>query len=316
MKILFVPDSNPYIGLGHLSRCLALAQAIKILFGQPSTFLMEDQNSRDWLYQRGFDSVPVLSGNWDVVVLDSYRITPSVSSELRGKAKLFCVFDDLGTPPKNANLVINSSIRLPISFYSDISPTSLLLGPVFHPLRAEYWALAPCSTSPKVVSNVLITLGGGIPSSKLVEIAQELRKLHPLGQTHVLLGPHVKDTEYLALDKKLIIHHSPLKVRDVFSMADIAISAGGQTLYELAYLGIPTIAIEIAENQRENILGFSTQGAVFSVGNINLHEWKIRLKEALIYLLNEPARRMEMSRVAQQLIDGKGALRLAKVLIT
>lgn len=38
--------------------------------------------------------------------------------------------------------------------------------------------------------------------------------------------------------------------------SDVAISAGGQTLYELASVGLPTIAIQVVDNQSEDISGF------------------------------------------------------------
>lgn len=316
MKILFVPDGGPAAGLGHLSRCLAVAQAISTISSIRPVFLSGDRESRAWLAERGLESSPYLQGNWDVMVVDSYARSPGAVAELRTQAKFFAVFDDIGTPPEDVHCVINSGVRASDVCYAAFRPRGLLLGPLFHPLRSEYLALDPDRSVTFPVRDILITLGGGTNQEMLSEILAELRLVFSLGRFHILIGPHDKQMRQFSDEQNLVIHYSPSNVRDVLALADIAISAGGQTLYELAYLGIPAIVIEIARNQHQNILGFTEAGTVISVGDAGLPKWKDRLREAFVLLLEEPGKRREMSEAGRQLIDGKGSLRLAKVLVT
>ena len=96
--------------------------------------------------------------------------------------------------------------------------------------------------------------------------------------------------------------------------SDIAISAGGQTLYELARLGKPVIAVKIADNQMNNIKGLKRAGAIEYAGNWN--EVNILFKiEKCIEELKDRAKRAIMSHRAASSIDGGGSLKIAKFLM-
>lgn len=314
MRVAFLPDGGPAAGLGHLSRCLAVAQALEYACGIQPKFVVVDRNSQAWLAERGMQVLDDFNGNWDVMIVDSYVQLPVELDVLQAHAKVLAVFDDKGEPPRDVHWIINTGIKAVDVSYSHACAQGLLLGPTFHPLRSEYWMSQPDAPVSSVVRNILVTVGGGSQLRTVERILVELRKVLPTGCFHILLGPHADLKSQLTDGSNVFIHRSPLNVREVLAMADIAISAGGQTLFELAYLGVPTIAMEIACNQRANIRGFSESGAVMSVGDITQPEWKEQLTQAFSCLLNEPDRRQGISEAGRQLVDGKGALRLAKLL--
>lgn len=315
MKLLFVPDGGAAAGLGHLSRCVAVSQAFEILYGVRSKFLVSDLKSKSWLYDRGIESIDELRGNWDIMVFDTYLLSPAVVSDLSSQAKVVAAFDDNFDPPSGARWIINTSLRVTAASYIRSRPENLLLGPSYHPLRLEYWSSRPNRCAASSVRDVLITLGGGIHEATLFEIVEELGPLVS-GRFHILVGPHA-DPGISALNgEDVFVHRSPANVRDMLASADLAISGGGQTLFELAYLGVPTIAIQVARNQQENILGFSNEGAVVSAGDISRPGWKRLLRKAFRRVIEERGKRAAMAAAGRKLIDGKGAIRLAKVLAT
>lgn len=161
MKIVFVPDAGVTSGLGHISRCLALAQAFEVRCGVQSKFLVSDPNSRIWLNEQGMQASSKLDGNADLIIIDSYKLSPLEITKLKARAKTFVAFDDFGMPPDGSCWVINSAIRASALSYGHAASKGLLLGPKFHPLRSEYWEA--CRQLPKKskVQNILITLGGG-----------------------------------------------------------------------------------------------------------------------------------------------------------
>ena len=105
--------------------------------------------------------------------------------------------------------------------------------------------------------------------------------------------------------------------------ADLAVSAGGTTLYELAAMGVPTITYSFADNQLRNVYQFMEDDLMDYAGdgreekNI-VKETDISVEERILkfYHLYDRDREMrkERSRRLQQMIDGKGAERIAALL--
>ncbi len=97
--------------------------------------------------------------------------------------------------------------------------------------------------------------------------------------------------------------------------ADLAISAGGQTLYELACVGCPTVAVQTADNQNGQLCVFEESGFLRIVGCGEASTTVEGIAETVGDLLANPQVLARMSLVGQRLIDGQGALRVARVLL-
>ena len=93
--------------------------------------------------------------------------------------------------------------------------------------------------------------------------------------------------------------------------SDIAISAGGQTLYELARMGVPTIAVPVVENQMGNIKAAKKSSLIEYAGWWEEPNILDRLVEC-IDNLRDRSRREGISVKAQELVDGQGALRVSE----
>jgi spore coat polysaccharide biosynthesis predicted glycosyltransferase SpsG len=114
---------------------------------------------------------------------------------------------------------------------------------------------------------------------------------------------------------ELIYYPNAAEMKKVMLESDIAISAGGQTLYELARIGVPTIGICIAENQLQNIEGWRKSGFLKYVGWYSDENLEQRLKSSLRYLANKRIR-MHTSEIGRKVIDGQGYKRIINAINT
>jgi len=96
--------------------------------------------------------------------------------------------------------------------------------------------------------------------------------------------------------------------------ADLAISAGGQTLYELLCVGCPTVAIEVALNQRKQLQALVELGCLHTICDGADNNVLPSLAKSVHFLLSDYQLRSKMSNLGQQLLDGQGALRVADLL--
>ncbi len=98
--------------------------------------------------------------------------------------------------------------------------------------------------------------------------------------------------------------------------ADLAISAGGQTLYELAAAGTPTVAIQVADNQAPSVRALVAKGTVYMGGCVGEAQLLDRVSEVVKMLLADNDTRARMIAAGQQLLDGQGARRIAEVMVS
>jgi spore coat polysaccharide biosynthesis predicted glycosyltransferase SpsG len=97
--------------------------------------------------------------------------------------------------------------------------------------------------------------------------------------------------------------------------ADVAISGGGQTLYELAATGTPAVAIRLADNQTLNLRNLQAAGMLLWAGDAGDADLETMVTSALMVLAENRGRRTEMSRRGRALVDGRGAARVAAAVL-
>ena len=100
----------------------------------------------------------------------------------------------------------------------------------------------------------------------------------------------------------------------LMAWADIAIAAGGSTNWGLAFMGLPSVIIVIADNQQKIAEKLHEQGIIINLGwhqAITLEQIKLAVQA----LIRDRARRERMIQKGQQLIDGKGAMRVVSEMV-
>ena len=113
----------------------------------------------------------------------------------------------------------------------------------------------------------------------------------------------------------MIIHEQPPSLAALMVQADLAVSGGGTTLYELACSGLPAIVLELADNQARGCRAMAAAGAVIYAGRAEAMDGRA-LGQLIADVLEDSDRRRRMTLAGTQLVDGLGADRVADALLS
>ena len=334
-KVLFRMDAGPHIGLGHLQRCLSLAVALKEL-GVSSLFLAnEHHTSRQRVEHFGFPIVTLpeaeswtaedaentikvaLQDGCNTVLVDSHEVRADFLAQVRSAGMYVIARDDMAQYSFPCQMVVNGNAdACQLPYCSSSGDTLFLLGPKYTVLAQEYWE-SPERMVPNVVANVLVIVGGSDPFNLTPTILSILDSLLGEFTVTVVIGPYFQNVSEVEATaghgkRRVKLVHSPNTVHDLMLEADLAVSAAGQALYELARVGCPTVAIRLADNQAGQLKALETAGFLRAAGNAEEDDVVAAVAEALMSLLPDPEVRAAMATVGQRTVDGKGALRVAE----
>ena len=323
-QFAFRTTYGPAVGMGHLRRCLTLAQELTRQNASCTFLLTGDPEGVSWTRTHGFAAQPIdgalestLSALRElpsfIVIVDDYAFTAADLVRLRPQRKL-AVIDDLADRGLDADLVLNGNTNAASLRYRAPSACRMLLGPRYALLRPSFRGL-PRRRATARVRRVLLTLGGSDPSRRTVDAARQLLSALPDTRLDVVLGPLYGDASDLETvirrsgrGNEVELHHAPDDLAPLMTEADLAVSAGGQTTYELAAAGVPAVALCLAENQRGSL-------AAMSLIPTLLRTTSEEMIPAVIRLAADLPLRQKMSDAAQTLVDGHGAVRAAQALI-
>ena len=250
----------------------------------------------------------------DIVVVDSYLADENYYKILSDSVALVVYIDDNKRINYPKGIVINGSIFASKLNYPAINEVDYLLGSQYIPLRREFWNF-PKKEIRKNLQDVMITFGGDDLRNITPYILKILIEKYPHFKKRVVIAKGFKkisEIENLMDDKTDLIYYPDSEgMLNLMLESDIAISAGGQTLYELAKVGLPTIAIGVAHNQTHNLENWQEAGFIEFVGfwdDDNLHN---NILEK-IDLLKDRKIRLNKCINGRGAVDGKGAIRIVK----
>lgn len=331
-------DGNDKIGTGHVMRCLAIAESFREE-GVAILFITADEKCRIFIKNRGFQSV-CLDSNWDnlnteisklvcvineysieKLIIDTYQITDLYFKKLKPYCKLYYI-DDYGDKCYTLNGVINYNITAELSQYKKIydgTDTKLIIGTKYVPLRREFQSIKPIKIK-KRIKNVLITTGGTDPYEISTQLAGMIIETEEFSEInfHFVCGRFYKNSELLKkICKKyhnILVHTNVQKMSELMLVSDLAISAGGSTLYELCACGVPTICFSIAENQDEAINTFAQKGCMLKCDYKNKMFYK-DIKKKIKYFAQNDYRRYELHKIMSKVIDSNGVSNMVDMII-
>ncbi len=232
MPVKILCDAFVTSGLGHVRRCEKILSFIEKLGVEASLYLYKQNDISTFL-----EGV----GNDDLLITDSYRLNSKDFYLLKEKAKSLMVIEDeehaKGFYPKNTK-IMNFTLNA-LKHYNHASKDHYL-GVGFYPVDARFIYERPINTENK---EVLITLGGS-EQKTLKEIVKILENKNV--NLHII-SPYTpknppKNTHYYS-------PLNPLEFSSLMKSCACAISAAGQTLYELALSQTPSLILPIASNQ-------------------------------------------------------------------
>ena len=374
-------DANSKIGMGHVMRCLSVADAL-LKRGEEVLFVTADDTPVPLLTKKGIpyrvlhtnyaDMEAELPELWEVlrelpqgaespdaalaqkntsILVDSYYVTEKYLAALKKRITPIYM-DDIYAFSYPVDMLINYNIYGEEMGYEKdaaFADTKLLLGANYVPLREEFSAGAGYAQSRKELSaetenvtpaedrlhqtteqgrtadgGILITTGGSDSFNLAGQLLMEAMKYDALKEKeyHVVSGslnPHIGELQALAQKHENIhIHCNVTNMAELMAESEVALSAGGSTLYELCAVGVPVIAFSFAENQERLVQTFVKRGIAQYGGNYRTDRNKMiqNTIAGLETLLEDENLRTEYRKKARTLVDGKGADRIAEAIIS
>jgi UDP-2,4-diacetamido-2,4,6-trideoxy-beta-L-altropyranose hydrolase len=331
-------DANVQIGIGHVMRCLALAQEWRDRGGEVAVISQElplhlrerfraeriaVEQSRGVSGNSGdaehlANRAEQLEARW--VVVDGYSFGTDYQQKVKSRGfKLLFVDDSASAGQYAGDLLLNQNVDATELMYRDrVGSARLLLGPRYALLRQEFRRTRPPNrdfTNP--AQKLLVTFGGTDPaglSRKATEAVQLLGNIAL--EVRFLMGataPALQCMKQIALpgNAKLIV--DPRSMVESMLWADAALTAAGSTCWELCYMGIPALVVIVAENQVRIAQGLEVSGAAENLG----HHSRLSaadIAQAIASLLSRPVSRKELSTHARALVDGYGAARVCQAM--
>ena len=339
MNVLIRADGNEKIGSGHIMRTKSIAAQLKELGAKVLYALADERGKR--LINNEFQSV-VLSSNYEclddeidalssvikeqkikLILLDSYFVTPKYFKELKKLAKVAYI-DDLDAFAYECEALINYGAFFDKNEYKARQNLAKkhFLGSEFAPLRAEFRNTQKSSKTTQK-KQVLLTTGntdllGIMP--RLLEAFLSDESLKNLEFLAISGAFNEHENKLLALSakhKNIKVLKNPENMAQIMAEADFVLSAGGSTLYELASLAKAVICFSIAANQN-NIKSWAEAGAMLYAGDAKADSHSVVAKSLnlLKSLLNDKNLAKTLGQKAHFFVDGKGAIRLAKELLS
>lgn len=347
-RIVIRADGNQQIAMGHVMRCLSIADEL-CQMGADVIFVTAGNQTEELIRDRGFEN-HVLHSDFDrmeqelpallkflkeyqpdLILTDSYYVTDAYMEALRQICKTAYI-DDLGQPVYPVDVLINYNIygsELPYEKYYEEKgiplPERILTGCIYAPLRAEF-RQGRRSRIRECVTDVLITTGGGDKADTSGRLCRKLLAERKRGQHagiryHVICGPFAQNRQELmeiaAEDDAFVIHGFMTKMSEFLTNYDLAVSAGGSTMYELCSMGLPTVCFTFADNQRLQAEWFDRTTEVKNAGSMTDRpaETIDRIAERLTQLEQDDVLRQTVREQMLRLVDGRGAIRIAEALL-
>lgn len=267
------------------------------------------------------DRIGSLSIDW--MIVDHYSLDALWEHALRTKCSRIMAVDDLANRDHAVDALLDQNLgKVPADYNAKVPSTCrLMLGPSYALLRPEFSTLRTESLSRRhkgQLHSLLISMGGvdlDNTTGTGLEALDAWRHSANLDVT-VIMGPNapwcnevIHQTRYLSFPTRVLANVQSMG--KLMLDADLAIGAAGSTSWERCCLGLPTLQLVLAENQRPIANALSQAGAAHLLEHTSL---EMDLVMEIDQLARDPALLLRMSSAAAKLVDGQGAERVARYL--
>jgi UDP-2,4-diacetamido-2,4,6-trideoxy-beta-L-altropyranose hydrolase len=328
-------DASTTMGTGHVMRCLALAQGWRdgggnVVFAMAESTPAIDQHLRT----EGVDVAklkPSLSTFEDArevsklarddratwVVVDGYHFDSEYQRSLTNAGlKLLFVDDCAQCGHHFADLVLDQNAHANAEMYANReSYTRLLLGPRFVLLRRDFQLWRHWERRiPGIARRLLITMGGSDPDQLTLRLIEALPKIS-LSNVEITVvaggsNPLLSELQQASRDSgEIHLVSNTNNMPELMAQSDLAIICAGGTLWELLYMGCPTLSYSRTPIQAAIISELNTAGVVRSLGSVEDFEESM-LATAVDDLVASQEAREKMARLGRRLVDGGGIGRI------
>jgi UDP-2,4-diacetamido-2,4,6-trideoxy-beta-L-altropyranose hydrolase len=335
-------DASAASGTGHMMRVLALAQAWRDLGGRGRWLVVTAPDDLLAQIEREGISVQRLSNAGDAedagcirdaltsdqsaaAVVDGEAFDSEYLDALSGVGRRVLLIDDMAERPRYPTaFVLNQNAHAERVQYPADSTSRFLLGLRYVLLRREFVSSPPVRTIPTVARHVLVTFGGADPTRMTSRTVGALRRIPAALRgdlsVRVIVGPANPEWSAIAamaadpdIGMRIEVKRAVTDMPSHMAWADLAITSGGSTVWELARTGCPSLVIETTPVERLLATGLARAGLFARLGP-ETHIDEGLLADEITTRAEDVAWRSEMSALGMRLVDGDGARRVVEVL--
>jgi UDP-2,4-diacetamido-2,4,6-trideoxy-beta-L-altropyranose hydrolase len=333
-SILFVADAGPDVGGGHVMRSLTLVQALSAegadcrFAAGPEAVALLASFAPDTAVVRVASAAPqdltqaVAGERFDAVVFDHYGLTASDHAAM-AKGRPALAIDDLADRPLGADLVLDSGPARRAQDYDGLVPETarLLLGPHYAPVRPQFAALRDAALARRdggPVARILLSLGLTDVGAITSRLADRLRSKAGAAAIDVVLGAHAPSLPALQRigrhDGRLCLHVDSPDMARLAGEADIAVGAAGSSAWERCVVGLPSLMVVLADNQRGAARALGEAEAALVV-DADAPDFEDQFDRQLARLLRDAELRVALAGASAGTCDGLGAPRVAEAFL-
>ena len=336
-------DATTEGGTGHMMRALALAQAW-LDGGGRARWLVADAPPAllERVANEGIEVVLVAAPGGSradaaelraalerdaaaVAVVDGFGFDGAYLDALRETSvRVLLVADTADQSIDAVGFVLNQNAHADRTAYPADATCRFLLGTRYVLLRREFLADPPSRSTPDVARAILVTFGGADPTgmtSRTVEALRLLPERIRAGiEVRFVIGAANEDGPSIeaAVADPGLGYRAALKLAvddmpSFMAWADLAITSGGSTVWELARTGCPALVVETAPLERLLVSGLDRVGLFGRLGSEANLEAQNMADEIAAKAEDRPWR-AAMTALGMRLVDGRGARRVVDVL--
>lgn len=347
MRVVFRADASTRMGTGHVMRCLTLAEVLG-QHGASCSFVCSAHPGHlaGLVRERGHECIVLpqpgdTDAAWkedarqtlaalapataDWLVVDHYALDARWEQAVRPGCRRLMAIDDLADRPHACELLLDQNLGRRASDYRALLPGSsrVLAGPEYAMLRPEFAALRAQSLSRRrnsPVRQLLISLGGADADDRTGQVLQALADagLPPGCDITVVMGAQAPwlarvraRAAALPWPTQVLVNAQDMAQR--MAQSDLAIGGAGTTAWERCCVGLPTLLVVVAENQRPGAEALSAAGAAILLPQDG--HFAAALGQQVARLAADADALGQMQQASAAVTDGLGAGRVARELL-
>ncbi|GGL54463.1 UDP-2,4-diacetamido-2,4,6-trideoxy-beta-L-altropyranose hydrolase [Sporolactobacillus putidus] len=334
-------DASVCIGSGHIMRCLTLANQLKraeinVVFfcrelkGNLNTLVRqngfkivelrsigeaEESNIWQWYDENWFEDARELLNLFrdekllpDLLIVDHYGLDEKWETVLCEHSNRIMVIDDLANRKHRCSILLDQNVLEDfLKRYDDLVPDSCqkLLGPDYILFRDEFIHSVRKERT-GAIANILVSFGGTDPQNETLRVVKLLSSLNQKVTVNVVVGQSNKfrhEIQHFCSQFENFYYFCQVSdMVPLINQADIAIGAGGISMWERCFLGLPSIVMAIADNQIRIAEEVRKLGAIIYLGESRAVSSE-QIKESVHYLLNHADRVQSLSRCGSNIFN-------------
>lgn len=325
MKVKIFTEGGGNIGFGHLSRCISLYDEVSSRGITVEVFVSGDVNNIGFIKERN-----VINENWlnkdylnnnitteDYVIVDSYNAEKVLYEIIASKAKKTLYIDDYNRIDYPKGIIVNPALDTCNITYNKSFENDLLIGSKYVILRSSFIGLNN-KVVRKKVQRILVMLGGTDVKSITEQI---IYKICNNERQNIIFDIIVPNSQFEQMKKyenqvnlNIYTNINEDEMSQLMINSDFAITAAGQSIYELMATNTPFIAIKVIDNQDNNIQSIKKHISSKIVIDCNKDNFLEDLKEIYEKMKLYDTRKL-ISDKMKNIIDGAGRKRIIDALI-